>query len=104
MANKTTEKHKQQFPSGRGIRRACSNELYRTAKRLKTWISPEQMKQAEELYTKEVMLNLAFIVDTGSNRKVLSDWWEENISPQIAPLWNVEPSLLNRAFRDAFGG
>jgi hypothetical protein len=104
MIHKPTEKHKPQFPSGREIRRACSKELYRTAKRLKVWISPEQMKQAEEVYTKEVILNLAFIVDTGSNRKLLSDWWDEHVCPQISQIWNVDPSLLSRSFRDAFGG
>jgi hypothetical protein len=104
MNNKMNEKHKQQFPSARAIRRACNKELYRTAKRLKSWISPSQMEQAEELYVKQVMLNLPFIVDNGSNRKALADWWEEHVSPDIASLWNVEPAALNHAFRDAFGG
>ncbi|NEW09205.1 dehydrogenase [Paenibacillus sp. SYP-B3998] len=104
LNNKPSEKHKQQLPSARGIRRACSKELYRTAKRLKVWISPEQMKQAEELYVKKVMLNLPFIVDSGSNRKALSDWFDENVGPDIAPLWNVERDVLNLAFRNAFGG
>ncbi|MBP1990899.1 dehydrogenase [Paenibacillus eucommiae] len=104
MPNKTNEKHKPHYPSARGIRRACGKELYRAAKRLKTHITPEQMKQAETLYAKEVLLNLAFIVETGSNRKVLADWWEEHISAQIAAIWNVEIPALNRAFRESFGG
>lgn len=104
MMNKTNEKHKQQLPSARGIRRACSKELYRAAKRLKTWISPDQMKQAEELYTKKVMLNLLYIVENSSNRKLLADWWEENVSGEIAELWKVDVQSLNHAFRDAFGG
>lgn len=104
MKNNTNEKHKQQLPTARGIRRACGKELYRTAKRLKTWISPEQMRQAEELYVKKVMLNLPFIVEHGSNRKLLADWFGEHVGPEIAPLWNVELAALNHAFREAFGG
>lgn len=100
----TNEKHKQQYPTARGIRRACSRELYRTAKRLRTWISPEQMKQAEELYVKEVMLNLPFIVENRSNRKALADWWDEHIGPSVAPIWGIDQAKLNQAFRDAFGG
>jgi hypothetical protein len=104
MRHTNKEKHKPHFPSARAIRRACSKELYRAAKRLKMWISPEQMQQAEECYVKQVLLNLAFIVDMESNRKVQADWWEEHVSPQIAEIWQVEPTVLNRAFRDAFGG
>jgi hypothetical protein len=78
--------------------------MYRTAKRLKTWIAPELMQQAEEFYVKQVLLHLAYIVETRSNRKAQADWWEEHVSPQIAKLWQVEPALLNRAFRDAYGG
>ncbi|MEW9701214.1 dehydrogenase [Paenibacillus sp. SI8] len=104
LTNKANEKHKQQFPSARGIRRACSKELYRTVKRLKVWISPEQMAEAEELYVKKVMLNLPFIVENGSNRKVLADWFDEHVGPDIAPLWNVELEVLGHAFRNAFGG
>ncbi|MFD0698220.1 dehydrogenase [Paenibacillus sp. GCM10027628] len=104
MKNQTNEKHKQQFPTARGIRRACSKELYRTVKRLKVWVSPEQMAEAEELYVKKVMLNLPFIVENGSNRKALADWFDEHVGPDIAPIWNVEVSVLNQAFRNAFGG
>jgi hypothetical protein len=104
MVYPTNEKHRPQYPSGRAIRRACSKELYRAAKRLKTRISPEQMKQAEELYVKQVLLHLAYIVETGSNRKALADWWEEHVSLEIAQLWQVDPVELNRAFRNAFGG
>lgn len=104
MNNKTSEKHKQMLPNRRTIRRACGRELYRTAKRLNIWISPEQMEQAEELYVKEVLLNLGFIVEHSSNRKAQADWWGEYVSPLIAPIWNVEPALLNQAFRDSYGG
>ncbi len=104
MLNSANEKHKQQFPNVRSIRRACNRELYRTVKKLKVRIAPEPMKQAEELYLKKVMLNLPFIMETGSNRKALADWWEQNVSAEIAPLWNVDVNALNRAFRDSFGG
>jgi hypothetical protein len=104
MNSKTSEKHKQQFPSARAIRRACSRELYRSAKRLKSRVSPDQMKQAEELYVKEVLLHLPYIVENGSNRKALAAWWAEHVCPSIAPIWNVEEATLNQAFRDAFGG
>ncbi|TXK81002.1 dehydrogenase [Paenibacillus sp. N3.4] len=104
ITHKKNEKHKQQFPTARVIRRACSKELYRTVKRLKIWLSPEQIQAAEELYVKKVMLNLPFVIDNSSNRKVLSDWFDENIGPEIAPIWNVELDELNHAFRHAFGG
>ncbi|OCT14789.1 dehydrogenase [Paenibacillus pectinilyticus] len=101
---KQSEKHKQQYPNARGIRRACSKELYRTIKRLKIWLSPEQIKDAETIYVKKVMLNLPFIVDHGSNRRALADWFDEQVGPEIAPIWKVELEVLNDAFRDAFGG
>ncbi|MGG1516723.1 dehydrogenase [Paenibacillus oryzisoli] len=101
---KQSEKHKQVYPTARGIRRACSKELYRTAKRLKVYLTPEQIGQAEKLYTTKVMLSLPFIVENGSNRKLLSDWFDENVGPEIAPIWQVELADLNHAFRDAFGG
>jgi hypothetical protein len=104
MYNKTNEKHKPLYPNARAIRRACSKELYRTVKRLKTWISPEQMKLAEEKYFKQVVLNLPLIMEMQSNRKAQADWWEEHVSKEIAELWQVEPAVLNRAFRDAYGG
>jgi hypothetical protein len=104
MYNKTNEKHNPQYPNARAIRRACSKELYRTAKRLKTWISPELMKLAEETYFKQVVLNLAVIVEMQSNRKAQADWFEEHVSKEVAELWQVEPAVLNRAFRDAYGG
>jgi hypothetical protein len=104
MYNKTNEKHNPQYPNARAIRRACSKELYRTVKRLKTWISPELMKQAEEKYFKQVVLNLPVIVEMQSNRKAQADWWQEHVSSEIAELWQVEPAVLNRAFRDGYGG
>lgn len=101
---KHNEKHSQNLPTLRKIRRACNKELYRTAKRLKLWVPPDRLAQAEELYLKKVVLNLQFIAENASNRKLLSDWWEENVCAEIAELWNVEQEPLARAFRDAFGG
>ncbi|MFK7694505.1 dehydrogenase [Paenibacillus sp. HJGM_3] len=100
----TNEKHKAPLPTLRKLRRACNNELYRTVKRMKIWIPPAQLVEAEDLYLKKVVLNLPFIVENSSNRKLLSDWWDENVCPEIAQLWNVEPALLSRCFREAFGG
>ncbi|OPH47889.1 hypothetical protein BC351_39420 [Paenibacillus ferrarius] len=46
------------------------------------------------------MLNLPFIVEHGSNRKALSDWFDEQIGPDIAPLGDlyydwIESSTIN---------
>jgi len=51
-----------------------------------------------------VVLNLPWIVEHASNRKALADWWAERVGPDIAALWNVEPAVLEKAFREAFGG
>ncbi|MEF3306399.1 dehydrogenase [Paenibacillus sp. GYB003] len=101
---KHSEKHNQNLPTLRKIRRACNKELYRTVKRLKVWIPPAQLAEAEELYLKKVVLNLPYIAENSSNRKLLSDWWDENVSADIAQLWNVDRAELSKAFRDAFGG
>jgi len=102
--NLSKEKHNKPLPNARGIRRSCSKELYRTVKRLKVWIPPEKLEAGEKLYVKKVMLNLLWIVENGSNRRLLSDWWEENVCPELAELWTVEPKALATAFRESFGG
>lgn len=99
-----SQKHTAGYPTARKIRRACSNELYRTAKRMKVWISKEKMDQAETIYFKKVILNLTWIVENQSNRKVQSDWWDENVSAEIAELWEVDRAKLCTAFREAYGG
>lgn len=104
MFNKSNEKHSKPLPNARTIRRSCNRELYRTIKRLKIWIPPKDMIKAEDLYFKKVILNLVWIAENGSNRRVLADWWEEHVCPEIAPLWNVEPLVLAKAFRESFGG
>jgi hypothetical protein len=100
----TPEKHQAAYPTARKIRRACKAELYRTSKRLKQWIAPEKLEQAEKIYYKQVILHLPWIAENQSNRKKLSDWWEEHVSKEIAELWEVDRPRLCEAFRDAFGG
>jgi toxin CptA len=97
-------KHETSLPSARKIRRTCNKELYRTIKRLKIWIPPEQLEQAEQLYYRKVSLNLPFIAENGSNRKLLADWFADNVAPELSVIWNVEPKAIADAFRDAFGG
>jgi hypothetical protein len=102
MNSFSNEKHTKPLPSLRHIRRACQRELYRTSKKLKTFISEDQMKAAEQIYIKKVVFNLPWIAENGSHRKKLADWWEENVSVEIAALWSVEPARLSKAFRDSF--
>lgn len=104
MFNTDNEKHKKPLPNARQIRRSCNKELYRTVKRLKIWIPPEKIEQAEQLYFKKVALNLVWIAENGSNRKRLADWWEEEVCPSISEIWKVDPHALAKAFRDGFGG
>ncbi|TVX95475.1 dehydrogenase [Cohnella terricola] len=102
--NKFPEKHASPLPTPRGIRRACSNELYRTVKRLRRHIPAPLVRQAEELYFKRVIGNLIWIAENKSNRRLLADWWDEEVSADIAELWEVDREQLQRAFRAAFGG
>ncbi|AZN43637.1 dehydrogenase [Paenibacillus albus] len=97
-------KHDSAYPSARKVRRACQNELYRTIKRLGVYIPKEKIELAEKLYLEKVTFNLHFISENASNRKLLSDWWDENVSEGIADLWEVDRAKLCSAFRDAFGG
>lgn len=97
-------KHESSLPTARKIRRSCNTELYRAVKRLKLWIPPERMAEAEQLYLERVMIRLPYITEHRSNRKLLCDWWDEHVCPDIAKLWEVDPERLSRAFRDAFGG
>ncbi|GIP35425.1 dehydrogenase [Paenibacillus sp. J2TS4] len=98
------EPHQKTPATARTIRRACSRELYRTIKKLKVWIPPEQVSRAEEIYYHKVMAHLLWIHENSSKRKVLADWWEQNVCPEIASLWNVDAGTLSRAFRESFGG
>jgi hypothetical protein len=98
------ERPKLELPNARKIRRACKRELFRTIKRLKLRVSPEQIAAAEKLYYQKVIANLIWVAENGSNRKKLADWWDEAVAPEIALLWNVEQSKLSAAFRNSFGG
>lgn len=97
-------KHEKPLPNARQIRRACQKELYRTIKKLKAYIAPELVRQAEELYFKKVIANLLWVVENGSNRRLLADWFETEIAPSIAELWGIQAGDISRAFRDSFGG
>ncbi|MFC4304238.1 dehydrogenase [Cohnella boryungensis] len=98
------EKHSSALPTPRSIRRTCSNELYRTLKRLKRHVPAALVRQAEELYYKRVIGHLIWIAENRSNRKLLADWWDQEICGDIAELWGVDRDRLSKAFRDAFGG
>lgn len=102
MKDTSNEKHTRPLPSLRHIRRSCQRELYRTIKKLKTFINEEQIAAAEQIYTKKVVLSLPWISENGSNRRKLADWWEQNVCAEIAELWHVEPKTLDKAFRDSF--
>jgi len=97
-------KHERELPPPRAIRRACRRELYRTVKRLKVYVPPDKAAEAERLYYRKVIENLVWIAENGSNRKLLADWWEEHVAPDIARLWQVDEKRLSAAFRDGFGG
>ncbi|GAB6992440.1 hypothetical protein [Paenibacillus pini] len=92
------------LPSPRGIRRACSKELYRAIKRLKVHIPSDLLKQGEELYYRKVIGKLLWIHENHSNRKLLCTWWEEEVAGELASLWQVDETKLCTAFRDAYGG
>lgn len=104
MSFSKTEKHNENLPTARKIRRACNKELYRTIKRLKIWIAPDLVRQGEEMYYKKVIGNLVWIGENSSNRKVLADWWHDEVSEPLAALWGVDREQLSQAFREAFGG
>lgn len=107
MPAKPMPKHAQgqsALPTARGVRRACSKELYRTCKRLKTYIPPDLVRRGEELYCRKVAENLLWITENSSKRRLLCDWWDEEVAPELADLWQVELSALCAAFRNSFGG
>ncbi|MHA0858430.1 hypothetical protein [Paenibacillus sp. CMAA1364] len=93
-----------QLPTPRSIRRACSKELYRTIKRMKVHIPDPLLQQGEDMYYRKVIGNLIWIHENHSNRKILYQWWEREVSQELALLWQVDHRKLCVAFRDAFGG
>lgn len=92
------------LPSARGIRRMCSKELYRAIKRLKVHVPDDLLKQGEDMYYRKVIGKLLWITENRSNRKLLCDWWDEAVCPELAELWQMDTAKLSTAFRDAFGG
>lgn len=104
MMKTSAPKHNTGYPTARTIRRACSKELYRTVKRLKVWIPQDKMDEAEALYFKKALLNAIWIYEHRSNRKAQADWWDDNVSADIAALWGVDRAKLCEAFREAYGG
>jgi hypothetical protein len=99
---RSTERHTAQLPSIRNIRRACSRELYRTAKRLNVYLTPQQMEQAEEHYFTKVIGNLMWIYENRSNRNKQAEWWAIAVAPGIAQIWKVDQNELIRAFKDGY--
>ncbi|MBC8080465.1 MAG: dehydrogenase [Gorillibacterium sp.] len=97
-------KHDNPLPSVRQVRRACGRELYRTAKRLGKRITPEKMEQAVTCYFKKVVLHLPYIVKNAGNKKLLADWFDEQMAIEVAEMWEVEPKAVAVAFRQALGG
>ncbi|SDE37499.1 toxin CptA [Paenibacillus sp. UNCCL117] len=97
-------KHQKPLPSARQIRRTCSRELYRARKKLGRFITPEQIREADDFYYRKVMANLPYIAENGSNRKLLADWFDEHVSSEVAAMWGVEQPAMSHAFRESFGG
>lgn len=104
ILNKLNGKHQTSLPTPRKIRRGCSKELYRTIKRLGVYIPEDLLKEGEALYYKKVIANLLWIGENSSNRKLLADWWDKEVGPELAGLWGLDTEALCKAFRAAFGG
>lgn len=101
---KKDRERKREVPSARQLRRSCNKELYRTAKRLNIWLPKEKFEEAEKYYFQQVVLKLPWIIENGNKRKLLCDWFETDVAPQIATIWEVDTKRLADAFRHAFGG
>lgn len=101
---RSNEKHTAQLPSPRGIRRACSRELYRALKRLDVYVPQSKIEEAEKLYYQKVIGNLMWIFEHRSDRKKQAEWWSEAVAPEIAKLWEVDEERLIRAFKDGYAG
>lgn len=96
--------HQSQLPTARKIRRSCQIELYRTIKRLKVYISPEKLAQAETIYFKKVANHVVWLHENSSNRKKQMEWWEENVCDELVAVLEVDRTAFVAAFRDAYGG
>ncbi|MFD2115421.1 dehydrogenase [Paenibacillus yanchengensis] len=98
------KKHDPKLPTARAIRRACSKELYRTIKRLKVWIDDEKIAAAEQIYVQKVAHHIIWIVENQQNKKAQANWWAQEVSAEIAQLWNVDQQALIAAFSHAYTG
>lgn len=96
--------HNPELPTARSIRRACQTEIYRTIKRMKVYIAPDKLKQAEQLYYKKVASNLVWIHENRSNRKIQVEWWEENVLDDLVAILEVDREKFAHAFRTSYGG
>ncbi|HIW32299.1 MAG TPA: dehydrogenase [Candidatus Paenibacillus intestinavium] len=96
--------HNPQLPTARKIRRSCQAELYRTIKRLKVYILPEKVEQAETIYFKKVANHAVWLHENRSNRKKQVDWWEENVCDELVAVLEVDREEFVTAFRAAYGG
>lgn len=96
--------HRPEYPSARKIRRSCQAELYRTIKKMKVWIPPEKIEQANKFYYNKVAQNSVWIHENRANRKKQVDWWEANCCDELANILNVDRAALAEAFRISYGG
>jgi len=96
--------HSPQLPTARKIRRSCQAELYRTIKRLKVYIPPEKVEEAETIYYKKVANHAVWLHEHRSNRKKQVEWWEENVCDDLVAVLEVDRTAFANAFREAYGG
>jgi len=71
---------------------------------MKIWVPQEKLAEAEKLYYRKVVGNLLWIHENGKNRKLLADWFEQEVAQDIAAIWEVDTAKLADAFRESFGG
>lgn len=95
--------HNPELPTARSIRRTCQTELYRTIKRMKVYIAPDKLKQAEQHYFKKVASNIVWIHENRSNRKKQVEWWEENVLDELVVILEVDREKFAKAFRTSYG-
>lgn len=62
------------------------------------------MKAAEKVYYERVIANLLWVHENASNRKAQCDWWDNEVGPDIAAIWETDAGRLCRAFRESYGG
>lgn len=93
-----------ELPTARKIRRSCQAELYRTLKRLKVYIPPQKLKEAEQLYFKKVASHAVWLHENRNNRKKQMDWWDENVCEELVAVLEVDRDQFAAAFRASYVG